>query len=189
MPLTNLANTQRYLLLLLRQVKDLTKLMLSRAGLPVPEGKLARSQQDAIAAAEELGYPVVAKPYDGNHGRGVTVELRSAEDVCWGYEQAREHSDIVIVERNFFGSDHRILVIGGEVVAVAQRVPACVMGDGQQTIRQLVEAINRDPRRVEGHESSLTRIEIDDCVARFLAQSGLTPDSVPDLPISIPRTR
>ncbi len=159
--------------------KDLTKLLLDQAGLPVPRGKLVRSADDAVRAAEDLGYPVVTKPLDGNHGRGVNIDLQTEADVRWGFEQACEHSRTVIVERYFTGADHRILVIGGQVVAVAKRVPAHVVGDGSRSIQALIEEVNRDPRRGEGHSSVLTRIDVDDCVQRFLEMSGLTIDSVP----------
>ena len=159
--------------------KDLTKSLLAEAALPVPRGKVVRDVDEAIAAAERLGYPVVTKPLGGNHGRGVEINLRTPEDVRWGFGRAREHSRAVIVEQHYQGNDHRILVVGGKVVAVAERVPAHVVGDGTSTIAALVETINRDPRRGEGHESVLTRISLDDCAERFLEQNGLTIDSVP----------
>jgi cyanophycin synthetase len=161
--------------------KDLTKLMLSQAGLPTPKGELVRSAEDAVASAERLGYPVVTKPLDGNHGRGVNVGLRNEEEVRWGFAQAREHSRSVLVEQNYTGSDHRVLVIGGRVVAVAERRPAEVTGDGKRTIAELIAAINADPRRGDGHETFLTRISVDDCVERLLERCGLTLASVPTL--------
>lgn len=160
--------------------KDLTKVLLDQAGLPVPSGRLVRSADDAVWAAQELGYPVVTKPLDGNHGRGVNIDLQTEQDVRWGFEQAREHGRTVIVERFFSGADHRILVINGQVVAVAKRVPAHVVGDGSRSIRALIEEVNKDPRRGEGHASVLTRIEIDDCVHHFLQTQGLTVDAVPE---------
>ncbi|HEY0031746.1 MAG TPA: acetate--CoA ligase family protein, partial [Devosia sp.] len=160
--------------------KDLTKLLLDQAGLPVPRGELVRSADEAVRAAGELGYPVVTKPLDGNHGRGVNIDLQTEADVRWGFEQAREHGRTVIVERYFTGADHRILVIGGQVVAVAKRIPAHVVGDGNRSIRALIEEVNQDSRRGEGHSSILTRIDVDDCVQRFLGVSGLNIDSVPE---------
>lgn len=161
--------------------KDLTKLLLDQAGLPVPRGELVRSADDAVSAARDLGYPVVTKPLDGNHGRGVNIDLQTEADVRWGFEQAREHGRTVIVERYFKGADHRILVIAGQVVAVAKRIPAHVMGDGVRTIRGLIDEVNQDPRRGVGHSSVLTRVEVDDCVERFLGVSGLTIESVPQV--------
>jgi cyanophycin synthetase len=159
--------------------KDLTKALLSEAALPVPRGEVVYDPEDAIRAAERLGYPVVTKPLDGNHGRGVEINLRTPEDVRWGFGRAREHGRAVIVEQHYQGNDHRILVVGGKIVAVAERVPAHVVGDSQSTIAQLVETINLDPRRGEGHEAFLTRISLDECVERFLAQTGRTLLSIP----------
>lgn len=159
--------------------KALTKRLLEAANLPVPKGVTVSSADNAVQAADRLGYPVVTKPLDGNHGRGVTVEIKSAEDVRWGFQAAQEHGRAVIVEQQFTGSDHRILVIGGEVVAVAQRVPAHVVGDGTRTISDLVAEVNRDPKRGKGHCCVLTRIDIDDTALRYLEKSGLNAGSVP----------
>lgn len=160
--------------------KDLTKILLEAAGLPVPKGALVRSASDACAAAERLGYPVVTKPLDGNHGRGVSIDLRTAEDVIWGFDQAREHSRTVIVEQFFTGTDHRILVIGGEIVAVAERIAAHVVGDGQSDVAALIATVNLDPRRGEGHSSAMSRIVIDAAVENALRRAGLSLSSVPD---------
>ncbi|WP_118376014.1 cyanophycin synthetase [Deinococcus ficus] len=159
--------------------KDLTKQLLDRAGLPVPKGVVVRSAEDAVAAARRLRGPVVTKPLDGNHGRGVTLNLTADEDVRRGFEEARRHSREVVVEQYYPGNDHRILVIGGEVVAAAERVPAHVVGDGARTVTELVEEVNRDPRRGNGHENVMTRIVINDHVLTCLARAGHTPASVP----------
>lgn len=159
--------------------KDLTKRLLSQAGLPVPKGELVRTAEEACAAAERLGYPVVTKPLDGNHGRGVSIELSSSEDVIWGFEQAREHGQIIIVEQFYSGTDHRILLIDGEIVAVAERMPAHVVGDGRATISALIAAVNLDPRRGEGHSSAMTRIKVDAVVENCLSRAGLSVTSVP----------
>lgn len=160
--------------------KDLTKALLADSGLPVPRGHVVRSAQDAVSAAERIGYPVVVKPLDGNHGRGVSIDLRSPEDVTKAFEEAACHSRRVIVENCFKGRDHRVLVVNGEVVAVAERVPAHVVGDGRRPIVELVEEVNRDPRRGEGHENVMTRITLNDHALGVLAKSGLTPESVPE---------
>jgi cyanophycin synthetase len=160
--------------------KDLTKALLADAGLPVPRGAVVRSAEDAVWEAERIGYPVVTKPLDGNHGRGVSLDLRTPEDVRRGFEEAARRSRDVIVEQQFQGYDHRILVIGGVVRAVAQRVPAHVVGDGEQTIAALIEEVNRDPRRGSGHENMLTRIEVDDHVLGLLAKAGMNLESVPE---------
>jgi cyanophycin synthetase len=159
--------------------KHLTKRLLEEAGIPVPRGFVARSADEAVEAAASLGYPVVTKPLAGNHGRGVTVGIEEPEELLWGFDLAQEHGSPVVVEQHFAGSDHRVLVIGGEVAAVAERLPAHVVGDGRRSIAELVEIVNRDPRRDEGHASVLTRIEADPCVEHFLARSGLTLASVP----------
>ncbi|WP_244470269.1 cyanophycin synthetase [Microvirga vignae] len=159
--------------------KDLTKALLADSGLPVPKGEVVRSPEDAVRAAERIGYPVVVKPLDGNHGRGVSIDLSTPEEVTQAFAEAARHSRRVIVESCFKGRDHRILVVNGEVVAVAERVPAHVVGDGQRSIAALVEEVNRDPRRGEGHENVMTRMILNDHVLGFLAKAGLTPESVP----------
>ena len=161
--------------------KDLTKTLLRQAGLPVPKGTLVRSADHAVEAAEQLGYPVVIKPLDGNHGRGVTIGIMSAEQVQWAYAQARERSRTVIVEQQFQGDDHRILVIDGEVVATAKRIPAHVIGDGESSISSLIEKINSDPRRGKGHESFLTCIPTGPEVEHFLQCAGMDFNSIPPL--------
>jgi cyanophycin synthetase len=159
--------------------KELTKQLLSNAGLPVPPGRIVTNVQEAISAANELGLPVVMKPLDGNHGRGVNVGLSSSSEVEWGFEQARPHSIYVLVEQQFKGADHRILIIDGKLVAAAKRIPANVIGDGKSTIEELIARKNEDPRRGEGHGSALTRITIDDCLLHYIGRSGLTLASVP----------
>lgn len=161
--------------------KELTNQLLSGAGIPVPQSALVISPEDAVIEARRLGYPVVTKPLDGNHGRGVNVGLADDDDVRWGFEQAQEHSRHVLVEQHFEGSDHRILVIGGKLVAVAKRVPAHVIGDGTSRLVDLIERENRNPKRGEGHEAPMTRITIDECLVRYIARSGLTLDAVPAL--------
>jgi cyanophycin synthetase len=161
--------------------KDLTKALLAEVGLPVPRGEVVRDAEAAVAAAQRIGFPVVTKPLDGNHGRGVTLDLDTTEAVRAGFAFAACESRSVIVEQQLRGHDHRILVIGGEVRAVAQRVPAHVVGDGVTTIAALVEQVNRDPRRGTGHENLLTRIVIDEHVLGLLGKAGLAPESVPTL--------
>jgi cyanophycin synthetase len=160
------------------QDKALTAQLLGDVGLPVPRQRLVTSAGEAEAAAEALGYPVVVKPLDASHGRGVSLELQSAAEVRVAFEKAREHRDEVLVEQFVTGSDHRILVVHGDVIAVAERVPGHVTGDGVHTIRELVEIVNSDPRRGVGHEKTLTRIALDQQALRLIGQAGLTPDSV-----------
>jgi cyanophycin synthetase len=158
--------------------KRLTNQILSDLGLPVPRQMRVRGPNDAIEAAEKIGYPVVAKPLDGNHGKGVSINLTSAEQVRAAFEQAYEYSSVVIVETFQEGNDYRILVVDGKVRAVAHRVPGHVVGDGRHTIAELVEIVNQDPRRGIGHEKVLTRLELDHQAERLLEQAGLGADSV-----------
>jgi cyanophycin synthetase len=159
--------------------KEETNRILANLGLPVPRQRLVQSADDAVSAAEKIGYPVVVKPYNANHGRGITVHLTSAEQVRTAFDVAREHSRSVIVESFIAGEDHRMLVINGELVAVAKRVPGHVVGDGVHTIEQLVELVNQDPRRGVGHEKVLTRLEFDHQAEVLLSRKGYTRDSVP----------
>lgn len=161
--------------------KDFTKTLLADSGVPVPRGAVVRSVEEAIAAAKRLRYPVVTKPLDGNHGRGVTIGIGNDEQLRFGFEQAEAEARgrSIIVEQYFEGRDHRILVVNGQVVAVAERVPAHVVGDGVHTVAELVEIVNRDPRRGDGHEKVMTRIRIDALVREYLSRSGLDEASVP----------
>jgi cyanophycin synthetase len=158
--------------------KRLTNQILEDLGLPVPRQRIVDDAEEAVEAAERLGYPVVVKPLDGNHGRGVSINLTNAEQVRTAYEKAYERSSYVIVETFQTGHDYRILVVNGKVVAVAERVPGHVVGDGKRTVSELVEAVNSDPRRGVGHEKVLTRLEIDHQAERLLEAAGLTIDSV-----------
>jgi cyanophycin synthetase len=159
--------------------KEETNRLLGDLGLPVPRQRLVRNEKEAVRAAEKLGYPVVCKPLDANHGRGVTTDVRDEAQVRIAFEKAREHSRSVIVETFLEGLDHRMLVIGGELVAVAKRVPGHVIGDGKHTIVELVDIVNKDPRRGIGHEKVLTRIELDAEAERMMARRGYTADTVP----------
>src|SRR4029077_5063332 len=158
--------------------KRLTNQILSDLGLPVPRQARVRGPEDAVEAAEKLGYPVVVKPLDGNHGKGVSINLTTSEQVRAAFEEAYEHSSVVIVETFQEGHDYRILVVDGKVVAAAQRVPGHVGGDGAHTIAELVEIVNQDPRRGIGHEKVLTRLELDAQGLRLIEEAGLTPESV-----------
>lgn len=158
--------------------KERTKMMLQDAGVPVPRGESVRTLEGALEVAEELGWPVVLKPVVGNHGRGITVNVRNAEELRVAYEAARNVNEMVVVEKMLLGSDHRLLVVDHRFVAAARRDPAHVVGDGASAIRQLVDLVNEDPRRGEGHDKSLTRIEVDGMTLRILAQQGLTLESV-----------
>ncbi len=158
--------------------KEETNRILGELGLPVPRQRVVRSAEAAATAAERLGYPVVVKPLDANHGRGVTLDLKNGDEVRAAFEKAREHARSVVVENFLVGFDHRMLVIGGALVAVAKRVPGHVVGDGERTIAQLVDQVNSDPRRGIGHEKVLTRLELDPQADRLMASKGVTKESV-----------
>ena len=159
--------------------KEETNGILRDLGLPVPSQRLARRARDAVRAAERIGYPVVLKPLSGNHGRGVSINLKTQSEVETAFEKAAEHGRTVIVESFLEGFDHRLLVVNGELVAAAKRVPGHVVGDGKHTIEELVEIVNQDPRRGVGHEKVLTRLEFDHQAERLLAKLKYDKDSVP----------
>ncbi|MCH7564678.1 MAG: cyanophycin synthetase [Gemmatimonadetes bacterium] len=159
--------------------KEETNRILADLGLPVPEQHLVYGTEDAVRAAERVGYPVVVKPFNANHGRGVSLDLQDAEHVELAFRKAQEHSRGVLVEKFATGFDHRILVVDGEVIAVSKRVPGHVVGDGASTIERLVEKVNEDPRRGIGHEKVLTRIELDYQATRLLELKDYTSETVP----------
>ena len=159
--------------------KEETNGILRDLGLPVPNQRLVRRARDAVRAAERIGYPVVLKPLSGNHGRGVSINLKTQSEVETAFEKAAEHGRTVIVESFLEGFDHRLLVVNGELVAAAKRVPGHVVGDGKHTIEQLVEIVNQDPRRGVGHEKVLTRLEFDHQAERLLAKLSYDKDTVP----------
>ena len=161
--------------------KKMTNQLLAAAGLPVPRSEVVRNAEDAAAAAKRIGYPVVTKPLDGNHGRGVGLNLSDGKSVRAAFKQALAQSrdGRVVVETFVTGNDYRVLVVGGRMVAVAERVPAHVIGDGEHTVRQLVEITNLDPRRGIGHEKVLTRIAVDAKAEEFVRNQGIGMDDVP----------
>nr|WP_239579981.1 cyanophycin synthetase [Microlunatus panaciterrae] len=160
--------------------KELTLALLSAAGLPVPRSQSVRTVEEAVRLATKIGYPVVVKPLDGNHGRGVILNLHSADDVRAAFPLAEQESrrGQVIVETFVTGRDYRCLVIDGRIAAIAERVPAHVVGDGTLTLRQLVEKTNADPRRGVGHEKVLTRIKVDEAAIDLAAKQGYSLDDV-----------
>lgn len=141
--------------------KILTKKILKDHGLPVPEGDVAYNEEEAISIAEELGYPVVIKPYNGNQGKGVHLNISNREEVVIAYRNAKNYSDLVMVEKQIRGRHYRVLVVGEKVVAVAERIPAHVIGDGVHTVKELIEIENKNPLRGNGHEKPLTKITVD----------------------------
>ncbi|WP_043003605.1 cyanophycin synthetase [Comamonas testosteroni] len=161
------------------QDKDLTKRLLHAAGVPVPMGRPVADVEDAWAVALEVGLPVVVKPQDGNQGKGVVVNITTREGLEAAFKTASEFGDEIMVERFLPGHDFRLLVVGGQLVAAARREPPQVLGDGQHTIRELVNIVNQDPRRGSGHGTALTKVRLDDIAIARIASEGLTPDSVP----------
>lgn len=161
--------------------KEGTKQILRNAGVPVPRGTVIRYFDELQDAIEGVGgYPVAIKPLDGNHGRGITLDITKWETAEQAYDTAstasKTHS--VIIERFYTGRDHRVLVVNGEVVAVAERVPGHVIGDGRSTLEELIQETNRDPRRGDGHDNVLTRIEIDKTALSMMAEQGYSLESV-----------
>ncbi len=159
--------------------KEGTKQILRSSGIPVPRGTVIDYLNELQDAIDDVGgYPIVIKPLNGNHGRGITININEWEQAEAAYDAAKEVSKAVIIERFYEGSDHRVLVINGKVVAVAERIPAHVVGDGQSTISDLVEETNRDSRRGDGHDNVLTKIEVDRTTWKLLDQKGYTLDTV-----------
>lgn len=161
------------------QDKDLTRKLLASAGVPVPAGRPVESAADAWDATQSIGLPVVVKPQYGNHGRGVATNLHTRDEVLSAYAAARQEEETVMVERFAPGCDHRLLVVGGQLVAAARREPAHVIGDGIHTIDQLIEITNRDPRRGDGHANSLSKIRLDEVARDVLGSQGFTNHSIP----------
>ncbi|MFT5483838.1 MAG: cyanophycin synthetase, partial [Halieaceae bacterium] len=160
--------------------KEDTHQLLNDLGLPVPQQRMVYSARRAVQAAETIGYPVVLKPLNANHGRGVSINLTTAEQVEVAFTQALEQGTgrAVLVESFIIGFDHRMLVVNNELVAVAKRVPGHVVGDGASTIAELIEVVNEDPRRGIGHEKVLTQLELDKQAMRLLEEGGKDENSV-----------
>ena len=161
------------------QDKELTKKLLHAAGVAVPYGRPVEDEDDAWVAAQEVGLPVVVKPQDGNQGKGISVNLTTEEQVRQAYRIAVDYRDDIMVEKFLSGHDWRLLVIGDKLIAAARRDPPLVIGDGRHTVRQLVDIVNSDPRRSDGHATSLTKIRFDEIALARLAEQGYAADSVP----------
>jgi len=161
--------------------KELTNRLLHDVGIPVPRGTTVRNVEDAVREARRIHYPVVIKPLDGNHGRGVCINLKDDDEVREFFPSSMSESrtGIIVVERYVEGLDYRILVVNNQVVAVAERVPAHVVGDGEHTVEELIEITNSDPRRGVGHEKILTRISIDEQTMETLERHEVALTDVP----------
>jgi cyanophycin synthetase len=175
-----IASTTRFLGVEIAGNKDTTKAILGFHGVPVPGGDVTRDVEEGLRIAARIGWPVVVKPLDASHGRGIVTNIRTEEEFRTAFEDAKEYRQSIIVERFLPGRDYRLLVINHKLVAAAERVPAHVTGDGTHTIEQLVETANEDPRRGYGHEKVLTKIKIDSATLRLLHLRGMTPESVPE---------
>lgn len=158
--------------------KHATKKLLGDMGVPVPKGYRIRDIDELESTVEKVGFPVVIKPLDGNHGKGATVGINSFEDAASAFEKAKEYSRFIIVEKQLIGADFRALVVNNRLIAVAERVPAHVVGDGKSSIQKLIDKTNADPRRGYGHENVLTQIDVDGQTTRCIRKSGYEIDSV-----------
>jgi cyanophycin synthetase len=158
--------------------KEDTKNILDAAEIPVPKGRICVDEEDLLAAIKKIGYPIVTKPIDGNHGKGATTDLKNWEEALVGFEAAKKYSRKVIVEKFITGYDHRILVINYKFICAARRTPAAVVGDGQSTIQELINQVNSDPRRGYGHEKVLTSIKVDVFTEKILADKNYTLDTI-----------
>ncbi len=162
--------------------KEDTHNLLRDVGLPLPLQRLVYSEKEAVKLARRIGYPVVIKPLDANHGRGITIDINLDSDVEAAFRFAREKGKTrgILVESLIKGFDHRMLVVDGELVAVAKRVPGHILGDGKHSIKELVEIVNQDPRRGVGHEKVLTQLELDRQANLLIEKAGYTAESVLD---------
>ncbi|EHQ03258.1 cyanophycin synthetase [Gillisia limnaea] len=158
--------------------KEDTKNLLERAEMPVPKGEILSKKSNLREIVEYLGFPLVTKPLDGNHGKGITINITNWEQALKGFKAAKEFSRLVIVEKQITGEDYRLLVINNKLVAAAKRTPAHVIGDGKQSIRDLIEEVNKDPGRGYGHEKNLTQITVNDLTKSIILAEGYTLDSV-----------
>ncbi len=159
--------------------KEDTKYLLEQAEVEVPRGDIIGRESSLEEACRYVGYPLVVKPVGGNHGRGITVNIKNYDDALVAFRAAKNVSPKVIIEKYITGEDYRLLVINNVLVAAAKRSPAHIIGDGKSTIKELVDEVNKDPRRGYGHENVLTKITINDLTKTIIAAKGYTEDSVP----------
>lgn len=160
--------------------KEDTKFLLEQAEVEVPRGDIIRRERSLEDACRYVGYPLVVKPIDGNHGRGITVNIQNYEDALQAFHHAKasSKSGAIIVEKYITGQDYRLLVINHKLVAGAIRTPAHVIGDGTSTVQELIDKVNSDPRRGFGHENVLTQITVNELTKTIIKDAGYTLDSV-----------
>lgn len=154
--------------------KEDTKYLLEQAEVRVPRGEIIRRESSLEDACRYVGYPLVVKPIDGNHGRGITVGIQSYEEALVAFHAAKKVSNTIIIEKFIVGDDYRLLVINNKLVAAAKRTPAHVIGDGEHSVQQLIDIVNEDPRRGYGHENVLTQITINDLTKTIIESAGYT---------------
>jgi cyanophycin synthetase len=163
------------------QDKSLTKQLLSDCFIPVPNGIVAETESELLDRLGEIQTPLVVKPLDGNHGNGVSIGITTPIEAVKSFQIAKKFSDSVLIEEYCPGIDYRVLVVNGKVVAAAERIPPFVVGDGKSSIENLIQELNLDPRRGEGHENILTKISIDGILLQCLSDQSLTPQSIPQI--------
>lgn len=159
--------------------KEFTKVLLRQISIPVPRGEVALTEEDAVDALDHIGVPVVVKPLDGRQGKGVSLNISTPEQMKQAFAVAHEFSERVLIEELFVGKNYRVLVLNHRMVAASERFPAHVIGDGKNTIAELIEIENRNPMRGLGHEKPLTQIRIDEIMTAYLCKAGLSLTDVP----------
>lgn len=166
--------------------KDETKRRLAKFSIPVPEGEVVRSEEEAVKAFREIGSPVVVKPLNGRQGKGVSLNLKTEEEVVQAFRAAREYASRVLVEELFEGKNYRVLIVGGKMIAASERVPCSVIGDGRHTVGELIEIENQNPLRGEGHEKPLTKIKVNSILLASMLKEGWIPEDVPEKGEEVP---
>ena len=159
--------------------KEQTKKMLEAASIPVANGGICVDEEDLEEVIQKIGYPIVIKPLDGNHGKGASINIKNKKDAIEGLAYAKKYSHRVIVEKFITGFDFRVLIIDNKLVAAAKREPAHIKGDGVRSIQELIEETNKDPRRGYGHENVLTQIDVDRDTTDLLEKLNYTLDTIP----------
>lgn len=160
--------------------KAMTNFFMRQNGIPVPRGRIAKNEFEVLEVAKEIGYPVVVKPYNGNQGKGVSLNINTDEDLLTAYEAVKPYTHQALVEKYIEGKHYRVLVVNDKVVAAAERIPAHVIGDGVHTIEQLIDRENKNPLRGEGHEKPLTKIKIDEVMLLLLKKSNRSLADIPE---------
>lgn len=160
--------------------KWMTNFLMQQNGIPVPEGRIAKNEFEALESANEIGYPVVVKPYNGNQGKGVSLNIHCDEDVLTAYTAVKKFTEQALIERYIEGKHYRVLVVKDKVVAAAERIPAHVIGDGIHSITELIEIENKNPLRGEDHEKPLTKIKVDEVMKLLLKKNKMNLEDIPE---------